>query len=96
MTTLGGNTYHWGSAPIVGMGVVGVLAILALTHVERRAAEPILPPALFRNRVARTECLRSLLDDWEPDGHPELDPLLRRLAEELARPPRAEATTARA
>jgi EmrB/QacA subfamily drug resistance transporter len=51
MTTLGGNTYGWGSPEIVGMGVVGVLALLALTQVERRAAEPILPPGLFRNRV---------------------------------------------
>ena len=50
-TTLGGNTYDWGSPEIVGMAVVGVLAILALTQVERRASEPILPPALFRNRV---------------------------------------------
>jgi EmrB/QacA subfamily drug resistance transporter len=51
MTTLGGTTYGWGSAPIIGMGVVGVLALFALASVERRAAEPILPPALFRNRV---------------------------------------------
>jgi EmrB/QacA subfamily drug resistance transporter len=51
MTTLGGNTYDWGSPQIVGMGLVGVLAIGALTQVERRAAEPILPPELFRNRV---------------------------------------------
>jgi hypothetical protein len=29
-----------------------------------------------------------MIADWEPDRHPELDPLLRRLAEELAPPPR--------
>jgi EmrB/QacA subfamily drug resistance transporter len=51
MTTLGGNTYAWGSVPIVGMGVAGVAAIAAFAWVERRAAEPILPPRLFRNRV---------------------------------------------
>ena len=33
------------------MGVFGVACLVALTFVERRAAEPILPPALFRNRV---------------------------------------------
>ena len=33
------------------MGVLGVACLVALTFVERRAAEPILPPALFRNRV---------------------------------------------
>jgi EmrB/QacA subfamily drug resistance transporter len=51
LTTLGGNTYDWVSPEIVAMGVVGVLAIAALAWVEGRAAEPILPPALFRNRV---------------------------------------------
>jgi EmrB/QacA subfamily drug resistance transporter len=51
MTTLGGNTYDWASPEIIGMGIAGVLAILAFTQVERRAAEPILPPSLFRNRV---------------------------------------------
>src|SRR4051794_28682105 len=51
LTTLGGNTYDWASPEIVGMGMVSVLAIFAFTRVERRAAEPILPPALFRNRV---------------------------------------------
>jgi MFS family permease len=40
MPTLGGNTYDWDSPQIVAMGVIGVLAILALIPVERRAAEP--------------------------------------------------------
>jgi EmrB/QacA subfamily drug resistance transporter len=51
LTTLGGNTYDWASPEIAGMGVVSVLAIIAFTQVERRAAEPILPMSLFRNRV---------------------------------------------
>jgi EmrB/QacA subfamily drug resistance transporter len=51
MTTLGGNTYAWGSPEIIGMGVIGVIAIVAFARVERRATEPILPPSLFRNRV---------------------------------------------
>jgi hypothetical protein len=33
--------------------------------------------------AARTDCLRELVADWQPDEHPELDPLLARLAEEL-------------
>ena len=37
--------------------------------------------------AARTEGLRELIDDWEPDRYPELDPLLRRLADELAPAP---------
>jgi EmrB/QacA subfamily drug resistance transporter len=51
MTTLGGNTYAWASPQIIGLGVLGVLALGAFVPVERRAAEPILPPSLFGNRV---------------------------------------------
>ena len=51
LTSLGGNTYDWASPEIVLMGIVGVGCLVALTFVERRAAEPILPPMLFRNRV---------------------------------------------
>jgi EmrB/QacA subfamily drug resistance transporter len=63
MTTLGGNTYEWGSPEIVGLGVLGVLGILALVPVERRAAEPILPPARpyasASSPRARTACASS-------------------------------------
>ena len=51
LTTLGGNTYPWASPEIIGMGVLAVVAIVWLVRVEARAAEPILPPSLFRNRV---------------------------------------------
>jgi EmrB/QacA subfamily drug resistance transporter len=51
LTTLGGNTYDWVSVQIVAMGVVAVAALAALAFVEGRAREPILPPALFGNRV---------------------------------------------
>ena len=50
-TTLGGNTFAWDSPEIVGMGLICVVALIALGYVEQRAAEPILPPSLFRNRV---------------------------------------------
>jgi len=50
-TTLGGNTFDWASPEIVAMGLVCVLSLVALALVEQRAAEPILPPSLFRNRV---------------------------------------------
>jgi EmrB/QacA subfamily drug resistance transporter len=51
LTTLGGTSYEWGSPVIVGLGVVAVVALIAFLVVERRAAEPVLPPDLFRNRV---------------------------------------------
>jgi hypothetical protein len=41
--------------------------------------------------AARAECLHELIEDWEPDRYPELDPLLRRLSAELAQPPRQAA-----
>jgi EmrB/QacA subfamily drug resistance transporter len=50
-TTLGGNTFDWASPEIVGMGLLCVLSLIALAYVEQRAAEPILPPSLFGNRV---------------------------------------------
>src|SRR4051794_7439317 len=50
-TSLGGTSFDWGSWQIVAMGVVGVLGLAGLVFVERRAAEPILPPELFGNRV---------------------------------------------
>jgi EmrB/QacA subfamily drug resistance transporter len=50
-TTLGGNTFAWASPEIVAMGLVCVVSLIALGYVEQRAAEPILPPSLFRNRV---------------------------------------------
>jgi EmrB/QacA subfamily drug resistance transporter len=51
LTTLGGTSYDWGSPFIVGLCVVAVLGLVAFVAVERRAAEPVLPPELFRNRV---------------------------------------------
>jgi EmrB/QacA subfamily drug resistance transporter len=51
LTTLGGTSYAWDSAVIIGLGVAAVLALVGFVAVERRASEPVLPPALFRNRV---------------------------------------------
>jgi EmrB/QacA subfamily drug resistance transporter len=50
-TSLGGTTYAWGSAPIVVMILLAVVLIPLFVLAERRAAEPILPLELFRNRI---------------------------------------------
>jgi EmrB/QacA subfamily drug resistance transporter len=50
-TSLGGQTYGWGSWQIVGLGVVTVAATALLIPVEKRAAEPVLPVSLFSSRV---------------------------------------------
>jgi EmrB/QacA subfamily drug resistance transporter len=50
LTTWGGTQYPWRSAQIIGLGAVAVVATAAFLAVERRAAEPILPLHVFRNR----------------------------------------------
>ena len=49
--TLGGNSYAWISPFIITMLVVSVLLIVAFFWVEGHAAEPVLPPHLFKNKV---------------------------------------------
>jgi EmrB/QacA subfamily drug resistance transporter len=51
LTTWGGNQYAWGSATIVGLGVVGVGLLVLFVWQETRAEEPILPLSLFRSSV---------------------------------------------
>jgi len=50
-TSLGGNTYAWGSAEIIGMMIAGAVLLAIFPLIEQRASEPILPMALFRNGV---------------------------------------------
>ena len=51
LTSLGGTTYPWRSAPIYILGVGGALLIGVFVLVERRAAEPVLPLHLFKLRT---------------------------------------------
>jgi EmrB/QacA subfamily drug resistance transporter len=50
-TSLGGTTYAWGSPEIIGLAALGVVLLVAFVFVEGRAAEPVLPLSLFRNRT---------------------------------------------
>src|SRR4051794_39766845 len=50
-TTWGGNEIDWVSLASFGLVALTVVAIGLFLRVERRAAEPILPPSLFGNRV---------------------------------------------
>ena len=50
-TDLGGVTYPWSSPPMIALGVTSALALVAFVAVERRAAEPVLPLRLFRDRT---------------------------------------------
>ncbi len=51
LTSLGGTTYRWASAPIYLLGIAGAVLIVLFLLAERRAAEPILPLHLFSTRV---------------------------------------------
>ena len=51
LTTLGGVTYPWSSAPIWILGVCAVALLALFVVTERRAAEPVMPLRLFANRV---------------------------------------------
>ncbi|WP_330236521.1 MDR family MFS transporter [Streptomyces sp. NBC_00566] len=51
VASLGGTTWPWASAQIIGLAVVGVLLAVAFVAVERRAAEPVLPLKLFGIRT---------------------------------------------
>jgi EmrB/QacA subfamily drug resistance transporter len=51
LTSLGGTTYAWNSAPIWFLGVFGVVLVGVFVLVERKAKEPVLPLHLFRQRA---------------------------------------------
>jgi EmrB/QacA subfamily drug resistance transporter len=50
LTTWGGTQYAWGSAPIIGLGVLAAVALAVFLLVETRAVEAVLPLHVFRNR----------------------------------------------
>jgi EmrB/QacA subfamily drug resistance transporter len=50
LATWGGTEYRWGSIQIVGLGLIAVAATAGFLVTERRAAEPMLPLHVFKNR----------------------------------------------
>ena len=50
-TSLGGTTYAWDSPEVIGLIAAAAVLLPLFVFVESRAAEPILPLALFRNRI---------------------------------------------
>lgn len=51
VTSLGGTTWEWSSAPVYAMAALAIGSLVAFIAVERRAPEPVLPLHLFRSRV---------------------------------------------
>ncbi len=56
----GGSRYPWDSPEVIAAGVVGVLAFVVFLYDARRAPEPLLPLALFRERVFAVSSLASV------------------------------------
>ncbi len=50
-TSFGGTTYGWGAPQMILLVGLGVVLLAAFVLAETRAAEPILPLSIFRNRV---------------------------------------------
>jgi EmrB/QacA subfamily drug resistance transporter len=61
VTVWGGVQYAWGSPTIIGLSVLAVAFIAVFIWWEHRAAEPILPPSLFRIGIFRVSSSVSFL-----------------------------------
>ncbi|GAA4082246.1 MFS transporter [Actinomadura miaoliensis] len=51
VTTWGGTRYAWSSPQVITLAVVSLVLVVAWVAVERRAAEPVMPPRLFADPV---------------------------------------------
>jgi EmrB/QacA subfamily drug resistance transporter len=49
--TWAGNEYPWSSAPILSLFAAAIFFLGLFVRIERRAAEPIIAPQLFRNQI---------------------------------------------
>lgn len=59
--TLGGSSYEWASPEIIGLAIGAVVAAVLFVVVERRAARPVMPLLLFKDRNFNLATLASLL-----------------------------------
>lgn len=50
LTSWAGSEYGWASVQIIGLAVVSVAALIAFGYVQRRVAEPLMPPRMFHDR----------------------------------------------
>jgi EmrB/QacA subfamily drug resistance transporter len=57
----GGNDYPWSSPEILGMFALAAVMLVTFVWIESRAAEPIIPLSLFRNRIVSVSVLALML-----------------------------------
>ena len=60
-TSWGGTQYEWTSPTILGLFVGSIVSLVIFVVVEKRAAEPILPLRLFRQRVFTVATILSFI-----------------------------------
>ena len=56
-----GPSLGWGSAPVLGCALAGVLGLVAFALIESRSRDPLLPPRLLANRNLATAAVIALL-----------------------------------
>ncbi len=61
VASLGGTTWAWEGAQTIVTALIGCVLLVVFAGVERRAAEPVLPPSLLRGDVFRVAGLLSLI-----------------------------------
>jgi EmrB/QacA subfamily drug resistance transporter len=61
ITAWGGETYDWNSAPIYVLAAVSAATMIAFIFIELRAADPIIPPNLFKSRIFTVSAIAVLV-----------------------------------
>ncbi|MEU4835670.1 MFS transporter [Streptosporangium sp. NPDC023615] len=61
VTTWGGTTYPWDHPAVLGPAAASVVLLVLWWRVEQRAAEPVMPPRLFRIRTFNVASLIGFL-----------------------------------
>ncbi|HET9799791.1 MAG TPA: MDR family MFS transporter, partial [Gemmatimonadaceae bacterium] len=80
VTDLGGTSYPWGSPIVVAIGLTGAITLAAFLFVETRAAEPVLPLHLFRNRAFSVTSVIALIVGFAMFGSVTYLPLFLQVA----------------
>ena len=59
--SMGGTTYPWISAQVIGLGLLTLISSVIFLYAESRAKDPIIPISLFHNTTFNIATLLGLL-----------------------------------